>query len=1173
MLEIKISCACAINRLVNISLQLFGSKYVRIRLQTSISSFFKNFQKPTVNFGSYWKHNTWEFLKPNGNLTMNDKVRAAQRSGSKSGPLGAFSGKSGSSWHSVLADLYEGSNRGEYLGFFSSSLVYLSGFGRDITFELHDWLPDIFIAIDLIIEHSTGMSVDKETLTQWLTMDLSPFIDLQHSDAVGLYIPLSQITNFSYSGPQSDPEDNSDTAPAFHIVPQHIIDSLMRFRTRTFSVQALTFSDPGIILSSSNLGAIRGIPSDQYDGGALTSTILNLLMQYFQSATSTDTWILLIRVQIRKFTSEIFGVVKSHAESSQQGKDRHSLSLDLSVPKAFSMTPLTVLLAPDVASARVAADHLSLPESFSVLKIKNLPRGQSVRALLAQLAADSTEGSLEGIRMVWIHRERMTARLDAKYQMGDTLYLHIPGGYRPEGLHCGQEVNPNPSSHKSILPPEPCAAYATLRTSLLYVNPTGQSGRGRGRVAGRGHAGRPSGVKPPANISPSTIGGFTEVKSKSTKLAERISTWGGQANLPTLLGIPSLSKTRSSLIYAPKPPPPILPPSFGGTTAPCYDPTAFPPLTTVEETPDQWKVLDQKDSEITQIVHPSSTDLDGFDPLPTGLANRCQSLGISDRTSALLAYRAARTQILLCHSTYPSWKKLLTPLAADFFLESRYLAPPLTGGQRIPQLAAITKKVEARCAIFGATKLPQVRAILTVLQEQYRALLQHWKAQHFEPPAEVQLDYVPHFLRLTGTALLNLVKGVLPIKFGSIASTEVAALGHQLGVPSDLHVSLGLLIQFLLAETALAAFPPGGVRTAGVEFQNDSSIPWLELGEHIPPAIRWTISPDTLQHLRMFKVYSVDSARIILRTLVWVETAVDWSRRHQGDTSRGCFIPEEEPLSPGKMDLTQETGTFPELDSLCTETGLPTHELLLSLEQHAYEWSGIGTTIATWETDPEYLPWNVYEHDTLFALLQRANVAALAEDIYRSIISLPSKWTALLADLIHSVPYRPAVIFSATPSDDQRNSVNYLFESINDHFRDFLVISILQRPSYWRRAVKAVRAWAKEKPAQGEAIVRTMPRTLQHNIWALGVHTDALILSTFTSILQQPDKIEMLIDLLHPEGPDRPAPYITEDSLKLGGAFPAGEFYRYVPPHITMGSSNMDISEMDSSRCTDTGNG
>jgi len=55
MLEIKISCACAIDRLVNISLQL---SRVRIWLQTSALSFFKNFEKPTVNFGSYRKHNT-----------------------------------------------------------------------------------------------------------------------------------------------------------------------------------------------------------------------------------------------------------------------------------------------------------------------------------------------------------------------------------------------------------------------------------------------------------------------------------------------------------------------------------------------------------------------------------------------------------------------------------------------------------------------------------------------------------------------------------------------------------------------------------------------------------------------------------------------------------------------------------------------------------------------------------------------------------------------------------------------------------------------------------------------------------------------------------------------------------------------------------------------------------
>ena len=34
------------------------------------------------------------------------------------------------------------------------------------------------------------------------------------------------------------------------------------------------------------------------------------------------------------------------------------------------------------------------------------------------------------------------------------------------------------------------AAYATLWTSLLYVNPTGQSGRGSGDAIGRGNAGQ-----------------------------------------------------------------------------------------------------------------------------------------------------------------------------------------------------------------------------------------------------------------------------------------------------------------------------------------------------------------------------------------------------------------------------------------------------------------------------------------------------------------------------------------------------------------------------------------------------------------------------------------------------------------------------------------------------------
>jgi len=68
------------------------------------------------------KKKTRREKKAIGNITP------AQSAGSKPETLGAFSGKIASSWHSVLADLLEGSNRGEHLETVSSSLVYMSGF-------------------------------------------------------------------------------------------------------------------------------------------------------------------------------------------------------------------------------------------------------------------------------------------------------------------------------------------------------------------------------------------------------------------------------------------------------------------------------------------------------------------------------------------------------------------------------------------------------------------------------------------------------------------------------------------------------------------------------------------------------------------------------------------------------------------------------------------------------------------------------------------------------------------------------------------------------------------------------------------------------------------------------------------------------------------------------------
>ena len=130
MLEIKISCACVINRLVNISIQLFRSKYVRIRLQTSTSSFFKNSEKPTVNFGSYIGNiTTGIFLNLDGNLPMNIKLEQRRDLGRNQGPWKLFLEKCELLAFSA-AGLYEGSNRGEYLGTFSSSLVCISGFGH-----------------------------------------------------------------------------------------------------------------------------------------------------------------------------------------------------------------------------------------------------------------------------------------------------------------------------------------------------------------------------------------------------------------------------------------------------------------------------------------------------------------------------------------------------------------------------------------------------------------------------------------------------------------------------------------------------------------------------------------------------------------------------------------------------------------------------------------------------------------------------------------------------------------------------------------------------------------------------------------------------------------------------------------------------------------------------------
>ena len=79
-----------------------------------------------------------------------------------------------------------------------------------------------------------------------------------------------------------------------------------------------------------------------------------------------------------------------------------------------------------------------------------------------------------------------------------------------------------------------------------------------------------------------------------------------------------------------------------------------------------------------------------------------------------MAYWAARTQIALLATLYPDQPRLESPHNLDFFLETKALAPKLSGAPRIIRLSPIEDATATRCAGWGATSSSQVKAVLTV---------------------------------------------------------------------------------------------------------------------------------------------------------------------------------------------------------------------------------------------------------------------------------------------------------------------------------------------------------------------------------------------------------------------------------------------------------------------------
>ena len=151
-----------------------------------------------------------------------------------------------------------------------------------------------------------------------------------------------------------------DTAPAYTIFPEHFLSQFPRFKGRIlFSCQAM-LQETGIdLVKSGNIGAIR----IQWRSAHLCYP------QPYAAAHARLHLCMHLDSQTKRRTRKIFGIVKSYADSDQRIGDRKALNLEMSIPKLFHMTPLLMLLASDLSSARHAASSLILPPSQLTLRI------------------------------------------------------------------------------------------------------------------------------------------------------------------------------------------------------------------------------------------------------------------------------------------------------------------------------------------------------------------------------------------------------------------------------------------------------------------------------------------------------------------------------------------------------------------------------------------------------------------------------------------------------------------------------------------------------------------------------------------------------------------------------------------------------------------------------------
>jgi len=1157
---------------------VFGkSLYVRNRALTSTSDFLKFQCQQTVNFLTYPKLNKWKVSTANGKY-MNIKLRSGLSQNKGAGKSLGTQVTLTDKWDKILVDMYSGENRGTYEGEFESNIIYISGFSSGILEDLNSWINDLQSIIEAMVDHATGNQMDVQRFSEWMSMDLTPFIDAEHEDSLGIFVPLANPRIFSFSGPTISTVDGiTDIAPVYSIFPEHFLAQFPRFKARIiFSCQAINPASEDHIRLSGNIGAIRGFPIDQYNGGALTSAIFNLVSQHMQGTTSSNTWILLKVVQTAKRSREVFGIVKSCAEAAQRTLERKMLNLEMSTPTLFHMPPLHMLLAPDMASARNAASILILPATLPALRIEHWPRGHDAREMLRMVAQDSRPDSLLAIKMIWVHREMMTTPAELTHSPGDTLYLFIPDGNRPEGIFCGATVNFGRGRAREILGPDPILAYSVLRRQLQEEHQTHKEDRlsaGTAKVSSAGMTGKATGQpgrsvrgrgiptsspRPPA-IEHALTGGFTLVKSKANiKAARKPATWGGQAQaLPTLLGIPSLANHKSKLLFSPPPPSKIRVPVGIRTDISLAE---FPALDSKPKTETmalstQWTILQYPQEALGMARDQAKPNFDEEGIQAPGLFGRCLALGITDTAGACMAYWAARTQITLLAELYPGWSKPTVPINMEFFLETKLLAPKLSGAQRIIRLSPIEDSVATRCEMWGANTPSQIKAVLTVLQEQYGALLFHWsnmitqQGQSSPPP----VDYVPHLLRLQGTEMMKLLTGLLPVKPSALLLPEDQLVGDILGVPNNLKQALRILIDYLIAEATTAKLPPGGMRIGDTKFQHED-IPWADLEMGLPQADQLVLSPQVQQHFKAFKAYNNEAQGILLRALIWVERAVYWSRRQDELETRGSY------LFPACLSTTTSSALralpdtikhieYPGLQQLCSQYDLSAADIQLSIALYPCTWSELGSKLTNWTTQPELLPWSVENNPPIFSLLQEAGLENDAAEIYISLVSQPTLWAEALAPHSSDVPWNKDTEYGPTTPNTHKDILKHYFPDMDTQTVDFFSATMTHRAAHWRRAIIGIQEF--NKIPVGNELVRTKPLILSYYMWALGAHKMNRINSLLHLIMKHANTLTIILDLITKGEPMAVAPPLSDGDISLGGALPAGEYFDYIPPKPT----------------------